>query len=150
MPEGVGDVMQLEMLLRHLHNWFAVRGSARTGRFLIRSGALHDSDGFLAPGQYYRIEGSVFCDGLHRHGDGDLTEEEIFTGTVTPLSIPRAVIDLAAEIAAWRASNPETDKQSESFGGYSYSRGSAGDGASSGWAAAFASRLAPWRRPYDD
>ena len=51
----------LEAVLTHLRNWFPVRCDA--GTFTIASG-IPDVD-FLRPGQYYRIKGSVFSDGLH-------------------------------------------------------------------------------------
>lgn len=135
----------LEAILMYLHNWFPVPGAERSGAFVIASGAL-DFDG-LKPGQYYRIRGSVFNDGLHRRGEEQLTDEE-FTGTVAPLAVPRALVEMSVEIKDWCTANPATDKISESFGGYSYSRASsASGGAAGGWQAAFAARLAPWRRP---
>ena len=133
----------LETVLNHLHNWFEVRGAMKTGEFRVVSGAL-DVDGLLE-GQYYKIEGSVLNDGLHQY-PVSILENETFTGKIWPLAIPRAVIDLADEIACWCKENPETDKVSESFGGYSYSRGAGASGRSGGWAAAFASRLATWRK----
>jgi hypothetical protein len=131
----------LEEILCYLHNWFPVEGAARYGVHRIESGRLQ-FDG-LEYGQYYRIQGSTFNDGLHVW-DEDLMDET-FTGTVTPLAIPRALSEgLTEEIDAWVRANPATDKVSESFGGYTYSRQT---GASGGWQAAFASRLARWRRP---
>ena len=162
----------LEQVLTHIHNWFPVDGGKHSGTFEIASGEL-DVD-FIRPGQYYRIRGSVFNDGLHKYmpnlkaragddeaeGDGEetpedpltLLQDETFTGEVWALAIPLAVQTLAEEIAEWHEKNPETDKMSESFGGYSYTRGasSASGSALSGWQAAFAARLSPYRRPYDD
>lgn len=145
----------LETILAHIHNWFPVGGyplgdTARGyGRHEIRGGELIDDR--LRPGQYYRIRGSVFNDGLHQHPASDLTDE-VFTGEVWALAVPPALAALAERIAAWQEKNPETDKVSESFGGYSYTRGSAGTsgGAVSGWHGVFAASLNPWRRPYDD
>lgn len=132
----------LEAILQHLHNWFEVRGAAMTGTFRIASGVL-EADGILDT-QYYRIEGSVFNDGLHRHPADDLMDE-VFTGRIWPLAIPRAVIDLSEEIAAWNEANPPTDLTSESFGGYAYSRSTGSVGAG-GWQTAFAKRLNAWRK----
>ena len=80
----------------------------------------------LAAGQYYRISGSVFGDGVHRYPDADLTDE-VFTGTVASMALPTAFLALAAEIAAYRAAwdrltaeGKWTGYASESFGGYSY------------------------------
>ena len=57
----------LEAVLTHLRNWFPVRCDA--GTFTIASG-IPDVD-FLKPGQYYRIRGSVFSDGLHVYQSGE-------------------------------------------------------------------------------
>lgn len=114
-----------------------------TDTFRIASGAL-DVEG-LAEGQYFRVEGSIFNDGLHRYGAADMADET-FTGRIWPLAIPRAVIDLSEEVARWCEENPPTDFVSESFGGYTYSRGSGTNARVGGWAAAFASRLNAWRK----
>lgn len=142
----------LETVLTTMHNWFPAKGGRHAGTFSIVSGMLF-LDFSLLPGQYYRIRGSVFNDGLHQVHDGDLLTDETFTGEVWALAIPRDVIELANEISAWREKNPETDKVSESFGGYSYTRGvggTSGSSALSGWQGVFASRLNAYRRPYDD
>lgn len=136
----------LETILEHLHNWFPARDGVHSGAFRIVSGALEDVA--IKPGQYYRIKGSIFNDGLHRLGDenGTLTDEN-FIGEVWALAIPKAVIRLSEEIGKWCESNPISDKTSESFDGYSYTRGSGADGsASGGWQAAFRSRLNAWKK----
>ena len=138
----------LEAVLTHLHNWFPAKNGKHAGAFVIASGALSPDIG-LVPGQYYRIRGSTFNDGLHYVGESALTDEA-FDGEVWALAIPRAVQELAGEVAAWVEKNPETDKVSESFGGYSYSRAQNASGGVGGWQAAFAGRLNAWRRPNDD
>lgn len=140
----------LEQVLDHLHNYFYT-GDAIKGTFEIRVGALDLPA--LQEGQYYRIAGSVFNDGVHRHPAYDLTDET-FEGTVLPMAVPPALLRLAAEIGEWQdkygavASGPY---QSESFGGYSYtlaSNGAGANGASSpaGWQGAFRARLNHWRK----
>ena len=136
----------LEAVLTHLRNWFSVRRDA--GTFTIASG-IPDVD-FLRPGQYYRIKGSVFSDGLHVYQSGETLADETFDGEIWALAIPKSVKELATEITAYTEKNPVTDKVSESFGGYSYSRASGAAGAPTGWQGAFASRLAPYRRISDD
>ena len=59
----------LERILDHLHNYFVVSGGVHAGEYVINSSAL-DVD-FLQSGQYYRIVGSVFNDGVHKYGDID-------------------------------------------------------------------------------
>ena len=138
----------LEAVLTHLHNWFPAKNGKHAGAFVIASGVLSPDIG-LMPGQYYRIRGSTFNDGLHYVGESALTDEAC-DGEVWALAIPRAVQELAGEVAAWVEKNPETDKVSESFGGYSYSRAQNASGGVGGWQAAFSGRLNAWRRPNDD
>lgn len=142
----------LETILNYLHNWFPVKGAARCGEHEIVSGELCAD--YLIPGQYYRIIGSVFNDGLHRFPCEavDCLQDERFTGEIWPLAIPKAVIELSEEITAYREANPDTDKVSESFADYSYTRAqTTKDGTSSagGWMAVFGTRLRTWRRPYE-
>lgn len=136
----------LETILEHLHNWFPARDGVRCGAFRIVSGAPEDVA--IKPGQYYRIKGSIFNDGLHKLGDEtDILTDENFIGEVWALAIPKTVIKLADEIKVWCESNPVSDKISESFDGYSYTRGTDGNGgASGGWQAAFRPRLNAWKK----
>ena len=137
----------LEQVLMHLKNWFLVPGGIHEGTYTIEDGGI--TLPFLANGQYFRICGSVFNDGLHQYPASDL-KAETFDGTVWALAVPQAVIDLAAEIEAWQKKNGDASVspyQSESFGGYSYSK--ATDSASGGavtWQSAFRSRLNAWRK----
>lgn len=139
----------LEKVLIHIHNWF--EDSVRPGNWEVIGGSLDLP--FLQEGQYYRITGSVFNDGLHKYPDNDLTDEQ-FSGIIYGLAIPKAVIELAQEIEEWETENKkmlDSPYQSESFGGYSYSKGSgveAGgkDDPSSGWQRHFMSRFTPWRK----
>lgn len=137
----------LEQVLMHLKNWFLVPGGIHEGTYTIEDGGI--TLPFLANGQYFRICGSVFNDGLHQYPASDL-KAETFEGNVWALAVPQAVIDLAAEIEAWQKKNGEASVspyQAESFGGYSYSK--ATDSASGGavtWQTAFRSRLNAWRK----
>lgn len=134
----------LEQVLTHIHNWFQV--SIRSGEYTIQDGNI--ALPFLLDGQYFRIKGSTFNDGLHRYGpDMEALTDETFDGAVWALAIPKAVVDLSAEIAAWqekfgeKASSPYT---SESFGGYSYTK--SGGANETGWEAAFRAQLNPYRK----
>ena len=137
----------LEQVLMHLKNWFLVPGGIHEGTYTIEDGGI--TLPFLANGQYFRIFGSVFNDGLHQYPASDL-KAETFEGTVWALAVPQAVIDLAYEIEAWQEKNGDASAspyQAESFGGYSYSK--ATDSASGGavtWQSAFRSRLNAWRK----
>lgn len=136
----------LEQVLRHLNNWFLVE--IHEGTFTVENGSI--TLPFLQTNQYFRICGSVFNDGLHRYQASDLTDET-FTGTVWALAVPKAVVSLAEDIAAWQEKNGEaaaSPYQSESFGGYSYTKRSAGSdsGTLNGWQDAFRGRLNNWRK----
>lgn len=138
----------LEQILIEIHNWF--QRDIYSGTYTIQDGVI--ALPFLQDGQYFRIMGSVFNDGLHRYGpDMELLQDETFSGTVWSLAIPKSVVDLAAEIAAWKEKYGaviDSPYTSESFGGYSYSKASgAGDSTGSGgWQAAFRARLNPYRK----
>ena len=137
----------LEQVLMHLKNWFLVPGGIHEGTYTIEDGGI--ALPFLANGQYFRICGSVFNDGLHQYPAFDL-KAETFDGSVWALAVPQAVIDLSTEIEAWQKKNGDASVspyQSESFGGYSYSK--ATDSATGGaltWQSAFRSRLSAWRK----
>lgn len=136
----------LEQVLRHLNNWFLVE--IHEGTFTVENGSI--ALPFLQTNQYFRICGSVFNDGLHQYPSTDLTDE-IFTGTVWALAVPKAVVTLSEDIASWQEKNGEavaSPYQSESFGGYSYTKRSAGSdsGTLNGWQDAFRGRLNDWRK----
>lgn len=137
----------LEQVLRHLNNWFLV--DIHGGTFTVENGSI--ALPFLQTNQYFRICGSVFNDGLHLYPAADLTDE-IFTGTVWALAVPKAVVTLSEDIAAWDEKNGEavlSPYTSESFGGYSYTKASGGKADTSavtGWQGAFRGRLNDWRK----
>ena len=141
----------LTELCQELNNWF--EREKRSGSFRIVDGML-EAD-FLLPGQYFRVMGSLFNDGVHQYGNDFLNDED-FTGSVWSLAIPVAVIKLSEDIDAWRAKYEAPDSSamspymSESFGGYSYSKGSAisgtGTGGATSWRTSFASRMNAWRK----
>ena len=70
----------LEQVLLSLRNWFVA--DKRTGRVRIEDDRLVPPAGLdLKEGQYIRITGSTFNDGLHAWPYNGLTDEE-FVGTV--------------------------------------------------------------------
>lgn len=134
----------LEQVLGELHNWF-VREVVE-GDFTISGGRLLLPDGpALLDGQYLRVVGSALNDGLHQWPVADLADEE-FHGEVWALAVPAAVIELANEIDIWCKKNPESAYTSESFGGYSYTKGSGADGMPMRWQDVFRRRLNQWRK----
>ena len=137
----------LEQVLMNIRNWFPVTGGIHSGTFTIKDGGV--TLPFLANGQYFRICGRVFNDGLHQYNVLDLVDET-FTGTIWALAIPKAVIELADEIQKWQEKNGEASVspyQSESFGGYSYSKATdAETGGAVTWQSAFKQQLSAWRK----
>lgn len=138
----------LEELLRTLNNWF--EKDSLVGDFKIVGGALLVPDGFLKEGQYLRVIGSTFNDGLNCWPVSDMVDE-YFAGEVRALAIPPAVISLSGEIEKWRTDNQnalDAPYASESFGGYSYSKegSSSSQNGSTGWRAHFRDQLNQWRR----
>ena len=137
----------LEQVLMNIRNWFTVDGGIYSGTFTIKDGGI--ALPFLANGQYFRICGSVFNDGLHQYPADDLTDET-FNGTIWALAIPKAVIELADEIQKWQEKNGEAASSpfsSESFGGYSYSKATdAETGGAVTWQSAFKKQLSAWRK----
>ena len=139
----------LENVLTHLKNWFVVPCGVHEGMYTIENSTLELP--FLQNGQYFRICGSVFNDGLHRYGDiEDKLQNETFTGTVWALAIPKAVVELAVKIEEWQTKNEEavtSPFSSESFGGYSYTKATdSTTGAVATWETVFRAQLNPYRK----
>ena len=124
------------------------------GTFTLSSGTVPlDS---LLPGQYFRIVGSVLNDGVFQNTAADLANlrTETFTGEIWSMAVPRDFEELCEQITAWRTKNEALDSanmspfSSESFGGYSYSKGSSGSSGANGatWEDQFRQRLNTYRR----
>ena len=128
----------IEQIMRYCRNVSKFARDTYGATYDIRGGSI--SLPFLSAGQHYWIEGSVNNDGLHVY-PGELTDET-FNGYITSLAIPKAFIDMCSRIEEWCETNREvmnSPYQSESFGGYSYTK------SSNGWQAQFDAELAPWR-----
>lgn len=148
----------LTELCQELRNWF--EKEKYFGTFTIEGGQLTDGS-FLQDGQYYRIIGSVFNDGVHKYEPNNAESEElhneVFEGAVWAMAVPPTVVALSNKISEWQAKYGNADSaalspyQSESFGGYSYSKGG-GSGSGSGgssvptWKSVFADDLSRWRK----
>lgn len=146
----------LTEICQYLHNWFEV--AKFYGKFIISDGHIesyNDGDMGLIEGQYFRIIGSLLNDGVHQYPSEGL-KDETFDGAIWSMAIPPAMLSLSEEIDAWQTKHGGVDStamspyNSESFGGYSYSKSSGGSaesgGGSGGWQSAFANRLNPWRK----
>ena len=136
----------LTELCAELRNYFEVPNGRHFGKFEISGGSIAPLD-FLQEGQYFRIVGSVFNDGVYQYPATSLTDE-VFEGTVWAMAVPPSAIALAAEIKAYSESDvgKASPYTSESFGGYSYTKATDANGAPIGWQKVFASRLSKWRK----
>lgn len=143
---------------QYLKNWFDWNQPKYYGRFNIVNGVITLADNQsmdIKAGQYYRIIGSVFNDGVHKYNDEtDLLDDEEFEGAVWLMAIPKDLIALVGEIQDWQNKYAGVNSvnmspyQSESFGGYSYSKASGGSSNGSDsivptWKSVFRDRL--WR-----
>ena len=146
----------LTEVCQYLHNWFDRDQARFYGQINIESNLIKvdNEDIGLTEGQYFRIIGSLLNDGVYQYPSEELKDES-FRGAIWSMALPPAVLALAEEINEWQekyggvSSQSMSPYQSESFGGYSYSKesGSAGNGTStSGWQGKYADRLAPWRK----
>jgi len=147
----------LTELCQELRNWFTKDENKHFGTFTIEGGQLTDIS-FLQDGQYFRIIGSIFNDGVHQMPADDL-QDESFNGAIWAMAIPPVVVALSDKIDEWTDKYGGVDSasmspfQSESFGGYSYSKGSGTGSSSAGggssaptWKSVFADELNRWRK----
>lgn len=138
----------LEEVLRYINNRF--ERDLYHGIFTVENGRLELEDAM--DGQYFWVEGSVFNDGLHLYPDNGMRDEE-FVGSVWLLAVPEQVVEIASEIRDWTGRNADvisSPYQSESFGGYSYSKAQGGTEGNelqpSAWQSQFGARLRPFRK----
>lgn len=131
-------------------NYFVQRDvDIHAGNYTISNGVLSPIP-FVQVGQYYRIVGSALNDGVYKRGTDDqhLSDEEFF-GTVWSMRVPKDFVALCAEIKSWQTANAEAlsgPYQSESFGGYSYSKGSSANGGAWTWQDQFRNKLNAYRK----
>ena len=140
----------LNEIFNYLHNHFNDPKETVIATFRIDGGYIDLP--FLKFGQYFCINGSDLNDGVHQYPCIDL-QDEVFYGSIWPMKIPAGLLALINEIETWQeeygSSVALSPYQSESFGGYSYSKASASDSSDSSavtWIDMFASRLAGWRK----
>jgi len=155
--------MTLTDLCEKLRNWFDV--DRHFGTFAIENGTI-DLD-FIREGQFYRLIGSK-QDGIYMfNGDylefikkittdnngefiveADKIADETYKGALWELNIPKNFILQYANMCDWETKNADvlnSPFQSESFGGYSYSKANGSNGSLTVWDN-FASDLARWQK----
>lgn len=143
-----------------IHNYFDKE--VHEGEFTITNG--HIDLPFLKVGQRFRIIGSDLNDGVYTYrgqsiydDDNDsavVLSDETFTGSIVTMTPPVDFINVCTEIGEWVNSVKAVEDspyQSESFGGYSYTKSDAGTVMASGtvktgWQTKFGSVLNQWRK----
>lgn len=104
-------------------------------------------------GQYFALFREKFAIGVYQYGD-ELTDKT-FTGSVWLMDIPDAILKANKWAEQWMEKNGGVDSaanspfQSESFGGYSYSKGNNSNGKAGVGIfdqASFVGMLAPYRK----
>ena len=147
----------LDEVCAYLNNYFVVKPfGIHRDKFAVENGGI--SMPFLQVGQYFRILGSVFNDGVYMYPAAELNEE-IFDGEIWAMAVPPAVIALTSEIEAWQTKNGDINSNnmspytSESFANYSYTKaqggnrqGSGSNNAATTWKDVYGSRLNRWRK----
>ena len=136
----------LTEICAELRNWFVVPNGVHIQTYTISGGSIAPLD-FLQEGQYFRIIGSVFNDGVHQYPASDLTDE-VFHGAVWAMSLPPDLIALSAEIEEYNKSDAGKASPyiSENFGGYGYTKATGSNGKVLTWKSVFADALNRYRK----
>lgn len=144
----------IEEVCQSIRNYFTKQDGSDVicGTFSIVSGVLYYGNEILPQTGYFRIIGSRLNDGVFLGGT-DTLKDETFEGEVWYMHPPAAFLACCKEISDWQTANGGADSanmspySSESFGGYSYSKGGGTNGATAvTWQAQFRSRLNAWRK----
>lgn len=145
----------------YLKNWFDTDEYHKKlprleGEFTITGGKLAELGELLIKGQCFYIYGSYLNDGAYIYTDDLTLNDEKFTGFVQSMHVDTDLLKIVKDMQDWQNKYGTVDGpamspfNSESFGGYSYSKsaGYSGAGAknSSDPFSVFASRLSRWRK----
>ena len=140
-------------VLRYLNNYFFK--FKETGSFIISENKLKGIRGNYITGQYILITGSTMNDRVVKVNNIDLdgimlekANNEEFEGVIYSLNIPANVIELVERIKEFKENNKPSDKASENFEGYSYSK-STKNGKTVTWKDVFFEELKLYRQMYD-
>lgn len=138
----------LDEICAEIRNYFTDDKDKLIGDFKIENGVISPLLN-LSQTSLIRIAGSKYNDGVHYSNETFVDEE--FHGGIWIMSPPQAFLDLVKEIEKWQDKNGGAESaalspyQSESFGGYSYTKGTQG-GTGATWQSAYANRLKIYRR----
>ena len=140
----------LDELCADIRNYFVQsENDKHAGTYTINGGTFSPPLDFLKAGQYFRVVGSALNDGVYKNDGCCVFLDETFDGSIWVMNVRPAFIALADRIKEYMDSDAAkpTPFVSESFGGYSYSKGqNAAGAANNSWQAVFADELRKWRR----
>ena len=143
----------MEKILGYLNNYFYRFGER--GKYTIEDNVITVRGKYIE-GQYVRLTGSVMNDGVYKVISVDEnsitlneTVNEVFEGIIYSLAIPKELIELEKKINKFVEDNPAGGYASESFGNYSYSKGTNANGELNTWKDVFKVELRPYKKMYD-
>lgn len=121
------------------------------GKFEIINGSIDLNRYDIQEGQYIRVVGSVFNDGVYQYPippENGLVDEK-FDGAIWVMAVPSSVVTQIEEVNQWEAMNQSvlnSPYQSESFGGYSYMLKTENAEGGLNWQTHFRRKLDRWRK----
>ena len=135
--------MTVPELCVYTHNFFDVADDPIAGEFEFEPDTIPAG---IAPGQYFLVCGSIFNDGVHKAGDGDLTAET-FRGTVQPMRVPKVFEKLAQKITDYDDVAPGGGRYvSQSFAGWSGTMATGSDGLPVDGVTRYRKEINQWRK----
>ena len=153
--------MLLNEVCAEIRNYFTYRNDILIGDYKIEGGVIAPLIDYKGC-EYIRIIGSRKNNGVHKLNEEtglfDLEDEDTFHGSIWRMSPPKDFLLLVGDIEKWQKkyggieSENMSPFQSESFGGYAYSKSSrstamsSSSGTPTSWVDAFSSRLKMYRR----
>lgn len=135
--------MTVPELCVYTHNFFDRADDPIAGEFVFEPDTIPAG---VVSGQYFLVCGSVFNDGIHKAGEGDLVAET-FRGTVQPMRVPPAFVELAQKITEYDAALPGGGLYvSQSFGGWSGTLATGSDGLPADGKTRYRREINQWRK----
>ena len=135
--------MTVPDLRAYTHNFFDRFDDPIAGAFTFEPDTVPAG---VVQGQYFLVCGSIFKNGVHKAGEGDLTAET-FNGTVQPMRVPPALIALAEKIDAYDTALPSGGVYvSQSFNGWSGTMATGSDGLPADGKTKYRAEINQWRK----
>lgn len=135
--------MTVPELCVYTHNFFDQADDPIAGEFAFEPDTIPAG---VVQSQYFLVCGSIFNDGVHKAGDGGLTAET-FRGTVQPMRVPPAFVELAKKITEYDAALPGGGLYtSQSFAGWSGTLATGADGLPADGVTRYRKEINQWRK----